>query len=84
MTLQPNGDFVYTPAAGFIGTDTFDYDVIDPSGASDTATVTLTVTADSNPAVNDAPNAGNDQVFTPIDTPASFNVLANDTDPNTG
>ena len=84
VTVQPNGDFVYTPPAGFIGTDTFDYDAIDPSGAGDTATVTLTVTADGDPGVNDAPNAQSDRVFTPIDTAANFNVLSNDTDPNAG
>jgi ELWxxDGT repeat protein len=41
-----NGDLVYTPTAGFSGTDTFAYTVSDDQGAtSNPATVTVTVTA---------------------------------------
>src|SRR5262249_53925035 len=35
---------IYTPAAGFTGTDTFTYTVADPAGVEATATVTVTVT----------------------------------------
>ena len=35
----------YTPPAGFIGTDSFQYRATDGSGGNDTATVTVTVTA---------------------------------------
>ena len=34
---------LYTPAAGFFGTDTFSYTVSDGLGGTDTATVTVTV-----------------------------------------
>ncbi|EAQ01548.1 type I secretion target repeat protein, partial [Pseudooceanicola batsensis HTCC2597] len=37
------GQIVYTPEAGFEGTDTFEYTVTDPDGLTDTATVTVTV-----------------------------------------
>jgi hypothetical protein len=38
-----DGSFQYNPAPGFTGTDTFTYTVTDPTGKTDTATVTLTV-----------------------------------------
>ncbi len=45
VTIAPNGDFTYTPAAGFYGTDTFEYQIVDETGLPDTATVTITVPA---------------------------------------
>jgi len=44
---------VYTPAAGFSGTDTFTYTVDDGAGTSSPATVTITVLAKNNPGVED-------------------------------
>ncbi|NHF61369.1 T9SS type B sorting domain-containing protein [Flavobacteriaceae bacterium TP-CH-4] len=42
---NPSDDTVtYTPAPGFIGTDTFDYTICDNSGNCSTATVTVVVT----------------------------------------
>lgn len=43
VTVDPDGAFRYTPAAGFTGTDSFTYLVSD-AGGSATATVTVTVT----------------------------------------
>jgi hypothetical protein len=45
--LVNNGDgtFTYMPSSGFIGTDSFVYEICDTQGACDTATVTLTVLA---------------------------------------
>ena len=43
-TINANGTVRYTPEAGFVGTDTFDYTVADGNGGSDTGTVTVTVT----------------------------------------
>ncbi|MFO7900227.1 MAG: Ig-like domain-containing protein, partial [Planctomycetota bacterium] len=44
LTLNADGSFSYTPAAGYEGTDTFTYHAEDPGGlTSDPATVTLTV-----------------------------------------
>jgi len=45
-TATVNGDgktVVYTPKAGFSGTDTFEYTAVAPGGESDKATVTVTV-----------------------------------------
>jgi hypothetical protein len=45
LELDPTtGAYTYEPDMGFSGTDTFDYTVSDPQGASDSATVTITVT----------------------------------------
>ncbi len=75
VTIQTDGSYVYTPPANFSGTDSFSYTVSDGKGATDTGTVTLTVTA-----VNDAPTAGADTASTAEDTPVVINVLANDSD----
>ncbi|KQS09159.1 hypothetical protein ASG04_09805 [Curtobacterium sp. Leaf183] len=40
-----DGSYVYTPAAGFTGTDTFTYTVTDASGQTTTATATMVVIA---------------------------------------
>jgi hypothetical protein len=66
-----NGTITYTaPAVG--GTATFTYTINDSFGAvSNVATVTVTI---SSPPV-----ANNDGFTTPEDTPATFNVMANDT-----
>ena len=51
LTLNPDGTFEYVPDPDFFGTDSFTYQLEDPSGAtSAVATVTITV----NP-INDAP-----------------------------
>jgi len=50
VTLNTDGSFTYTPLADFSGIDTFTYAVSDGIGGTDTATVTINVTA-----VNDAP-----------------------------
>jgi CshA-type fibril repeat protein len=45
VTIQRNGAYVYTPATGFTGKDTFTYTVTDASGQRATATATMTVVA---------------------------------------
>lgn len=70
------GDVVrYTPAAGFAGTDAFQYFVTDQTGATASAQVTVTV-------LNGAPLAVADVAVTPVDTPVDIDVLANDSDPD--
>jgi VCBS repeat-containing protein len=78
VVLNADGSFTYTPAANYNGPDSFTYQAHDASLASNTATVTLTVTP-----VNDAPVAANDTYTTAEDTPLTVpvaGVLANDTD----
>ncbi len=45
VTANPDGSFTYTPEAGFIGADSFTYSLSDGKGASDWATVSVTVGA---------------------------------------
>lgn len=43
VTMNPDGSFAYTPNSGYIGTDTFQYQICDSDGDCDTATVTITI-----------------------------------------
>ena len=72
MTINADGTFDYVPDPDFFGTDSFTYQLEDPSGAvSAIATVTITVAP-----VNDAPiiGAGEDVAltFTENDTPLAI------------
>jgi uncharacterized repeat protein (TIGR01451 family)/LPXTG-motif cell wall-anchored protein len=75
--LNGNQTITYTPDAGYFGADTFAYTVEDAVGNTSTATVTITVT-------NGAPTAVADAISTGGDDHVDIDVLANDTDPNTG
>ncbi len=76
ITIPSGGKSIsYRPAANFNGTETFTYVVGNQDGATQTATVTVTVQP-----VNDAPVAVNDQVeFTQDTTGNVIVVLNNDT-----
>ena len=63
LVLNPDGSFVYTPAAGYSGGDSFSYRASDGTLTSNLATVSITVTP-----VNDAPVAVNDAYSTAEDT----------------
>jgi uncharacterized repeat protein (TIGR01451 family) len=47
VALDPDGSYVYTPASGFAGADSFRYSVSDGQAASAPATVHITVRGDS-------------------------------------
>ncbi|WP_305785344.1 Ig-like domain-containing protein [Symbioplanes lichenis] len=66
---------VYTPPAGFRGTVSFGYTVVDPDGQPSTALVTVDV-------ANAAPVAVPDAAGTPYLKPVTVDALRNDTDPN--
>jgi len=68
---------IYTPVAGFTGTDNFTYTVNDGHGASATAAVDVSVVA-----VNRAPVAVDDTITVKMDKAKTINVLANDHDPD--
>ncbi|HVT32239.1 MAG TPA: Ig-like domain-containing protein [Rhodanobacteraceae bacterium] len=69
---------VYTPAAGFSGTDRFTYTVGDGRGGTASAAVSVTVL----PQPNRPPVAVDDAATTPFATPVAISVLANDSDPD--
>ncbi|WP_131588685.1 cadherin-like domain-containing protein [Mycolicibacterium phlei] len=73
-TIDADGEFTYTPAENFNGTDNFTYTVSDGT-YSDTGTITITVTP-----VNDAPVAGDDTVTTEEDTPYTGTLPISDAD----
>ena len=43
VVVNANGGFVYTPSAGYAGTDSFTYSVTNGTAAAETATVTIVV-----------------------------------------
>ncbi|MFK3677183.1 beta strand repeat-containing protein [Microbacterium sp. NPDC090218] len=65
-----DGRVTYTPAAGFAGSDTFQYTVTDPVGQASTATVTVTVVS--------GPTAVDDSAITAQDTAVDIDLLGND------
>ncbi len=79
LTFNPDGTFSYSPPLNSNGPVTFDYQVDDGKGGTDTATVTINVTP-----VNDAPVAGDDTFTTDEDTPFADTVAANDSDVDGG
>jgi VCBS repeat-containing protein len=83
LSLRADGSFDYTPDAGFFGTDSFTYQSSDGELASNTATVTFTVTLPEN----QAPAAVDDEYSSTeitLSVAADAGVLANDTDENAG
>ena len=78
VTVNPDGSFVYTPAANYNGPDSFTYTLTDANGDVSTATVNLAVAA-----VNKPPLAL-DNLLAPSaeDTPIRGNLLADDSDPD--
>ncbi|MGJ7546635.1 tandem-95 repeat protein [Variovorax sp. LT1R16] len=80
VVVNEDGTYTYTPNSNFNGTDEFTVVVDDGKGGTTTSTVTVSVTP-----VNDAPLASNDgPISVTEDTPATGNVLSNDSDPDTG
>lgn len=69
------GKAKFTPKKGYSGTTSFTYTLRDSKGATDTATVTITV----KPGVPPTPVA--DTANTKYGTPVTFNVLVNDGTP---
>ncbi|MEO7433210.1 MAG: Ig-like domain-containing protein [Dokdonella sp.] len=69
---------IYTPSAGFSGSDSFRYTASDGRSGSGSALVTVTVAG----RPNQAPVARNDTANAAFGQPATIAVLANDTDPD--
>ncbi len=78
-TTTDNGDgtITYTPAAGFLGVDSFDYEICDTTSLCASAAVTVSVATGPQPPV-----ANDDTATTTQDTPVVVDVIANDTDAN--
>lgn len=70
VRIGADGSFVYTPAAGFYGNDSFDYKALDGYGGVASGTVNLTVALDPSISVIGTDSGetlvgtnGNDQIF---------------------
>ena len=74
LTLNASGSFTYTPTINANGSDSFTYTLSDGTVASNTATVSLTITP-----INDAPIVANPlgNQSSPEDTLVSFTLPAN-------
>ncbi|MEL6404401.1 MAG: immunoglobulin-like domain-containing protein [Chloroflexota bacterium] len=70
-TVNNDGTITYVPATDFTGTDSFTYEVVDSNGATDTATVTVTV--------NPVPVAVDDAITIPVNSAqVTIDLFAND------
>ncbi len=79
---ETHDGLIYSPAGGFLGTETFTYTIEDNHGASDQATVTINVTGTS---VNNPPEANDDPFHVEEDSVDNILlVLENDSDPDIG
>ncbi|MEM7455662.1 MAG: Ig-like domain-containing protein [Planctomycetota bacterium] len=76
VIYDPNGVYDTLPQGG-IALDSFDFTVSDSNGASATASMDITIVG-----LNEAPVANDDTVETTFGRPVTYNVLANDNDPN--
>ncbi|MFP4089544.1 MAG: tandem-95 repeat protein, partial [Cyclobacteriaceae bacterium] len=78
LSSLSDAEVTYTPNPDFTGTDTFTFRVADPSGAADTAQVTINVTSE-----NDAPAVSGSEVTTQEDTAVEITLNASDPDGDT-
>lgn len=75
ITDPTTGAFSYTPAFGYVGSDSFTFDVIDSAGdTSNTATESVTITG------NATPTASNGAINTVTNVTAGGTLSASDTD----
>ncbi|MNK27404.1 hypothetical protein D3C87_457590 [compost metagenome] len=76
VTVNGTSNVTYKSVAGYVGSDSFKYQVSNVTGESNEATVSINVTQDPNTAV---PVANNDSYTAYKNNEAIFNVLSNDT-----
>ncbi|WP_165733994.1 tandem-95 repeat protein [Polaribacter sp. 20A6] len=83
LTINGNGSYTFTPAAGFTGTtNPITYTGLGNGGASDTATLIIKVIPNILPG-NNPPTAQNDSNTTELNTPIiNGKILSNDSDPD--
>jgi hypothetical protein len=78
LLIAPNGDYTFTPAGNYNGpVPVITYNVVDPQGGTGSSTLTITITPVDDPA-----NLQADTATLLEDTPATGNVLSNDSDPD--
>ncbi|MBU3003891.1 retention module-containing protein, partial [Paraglaciecola arctica] len=75
VSVNSSGNFIYTPASNFVGTDTFTYTITDADGDSSTATVSVAVLGAN---LNALPDAVNDSFNVDENTELTGSVIGND------
>src|SRR5690606_3058946 len=80
--IEPNGFYAYTPNAGFIGKDYFEYEVCNSTGFFDTALVTISVIREAITGKNRPPLAVEDNYKGINGRPVYGNLISNDFDPD--
>ncbi len=75
VSMHPDGTFVYAPAAGYAGTDSFTFRVSDGRDGSDTGTVSIRIAR-----VNSPPRASNSTLTIEQDAAKSGKLSASDPD----
>ncbi len=81
-SIVTNGSFIYEPPAGFTGTDSFQYTLLDEDN---NYSAPVTVTIEVVESYNRIPEGGEDYYSTEAETPlviAAPGLLANDSDPD--
>ncbi len=79
VTVQSDGSFVYTPAAGYVGSDSFTFTAGDSNGDSSPTIATISVTDTAPVAVADSYSVPHDQTLVGDDN-ANPSLLTNDSD----
>ncbi len=80
VSSNPDGTFTYTPASGFVGTDSFTYQICDTGVPSKCDTATVTINVIPTIAGNDPPVAVDDANTTVRNVAVSGTVASNDSD----
>ncbi|MGE5518197.1 MAG: tandem-95 repeat protein [Bacteroidota bacterium] len=84
VSLDANGNVVFTPDANYHGTATFQYTVSDGHGGTDTATVTLQVTSENDaPVVSMVTGGTGAESTTSAATQVAGKIVASDVDGDT-
>ena len=87
VVLGTDGSYTYTPGPGYVGTDSFVYEISDPGGVTSTATVTITVDSGVTSQIyylGDSGTAAWDYDLVTSAPPSSAPVYDSDSDTNPG
>ncbi|MEM7132187.1 MAG: Ig-like domain-containing protein, partial [Chloroflexota bacterium] len=77
LVINADGSFIYTPNGGYLGTDTFTYQLMDSNGSRDTANVIIVIDVNRQPVASDySVIVARDQVY------QGASLLSNASDPN--
>lgn len=82
LTINANGNYTFTPAAGFTGSVNAFYTITNSSGAQSLATIHFEVLANTNGIQNDPPFAGDDFGYTTVNKAVTASFINNDKDYN--